>query len=174
MNPSANVEDLGNHEYLLRAGQDDDTVEVVIRADPDGAIGGLAEGATESAMITAAVEFLLTRQRPDELPPYLDLDDIAAGYADFPGFVRDQLDRAAAAGPVSGAGSGPADETASEDLRRLLRWQDAGGTWRVDARALGSVTVSLCRCDGGEEVDWYSSTDRQLLAFLNGRESSQD
>ena len=60
----------------------------------------------------------------------------------------------------------------SEDLRRLRRWEDAGGTWQVLATAGQSVTVALCRCDGGEEVDRFTSTDRLLIDHLDGRASS--
>ena len=37
-----------------------------------------------------------------------------------------------------------------------------------------SVTVALCRCDGGEEVDRFSSDDPELLSYLAGRASSDD
>ena len=66
------------------------------------------------------------------------------------------------------------DKPPSEDLHRLLRWHEAGGTWRVAARSNASVTVSLCRCDGGEEVDWFSSSDNDLLEYLADRRSSED
>ena len=56
-----------------------------------------------------------------------------------------------------------------EDLRPVLRrWEDAGGTWQLVARSATSVTVALCRCDGGEEVDRLTSSHpasvRQLAA----------
>ncbi|PZF81148.1 hypothetical protein [Jiangella anatolica] len=51
----------------------------------------------------------------------------------------------------------------------LTRWEDAGGEWRVVARTAGAVTVALCRCDGGEEVDRFTSADPALLEFLAGR-----
>jgi hypothetical protein len=35
------------------------------------------------------------------------------------------------------------------------------------------VTVSLCRCDGGEEVGRLSSDDPELIAFLGDRLSSE-
>ena len=56
----------------------------------------------------------------------------------------------------------------------LQRWQDAGAHWAVIARHAGSITVGLYRCDGGEEVDRITSSDRRLDAFLAGRESSLD
>jgi len=62
----------------------------------------------------------------------------------------------------------------SEDLARLKRWQDAGGTWRVVAREPGAVTVALCRCDAGEEVDRFRSDSGDLIARVGERLSSED
>lgn len=56
----------------------------------------------------------------------------------------------------------------------LQRWQDAGARWSVIARCGSSVTVGLYRCDGGEEADRLTSSDSRLLAFLAGRDSSDD
>jgi len=54
----------------------------------------------------------------------------------------------------------------------LQRWEDAGAHWAVIDRHANSVTVGLYRCDGGEEVDRFSSSDPALLNFVRGRESS--
>jgi hypothetical protein len=62
----------------------------------------------------------------------------------------------------------------SEDLVRLERWQDAGGTWRVVARAPRAITVALCRCDAGEEVDRFRSDSAELIAYVGERDSSED
>ncbi|OBF92513.1 hypothetical protein A5790_13580 [Mycobacterium sp. 852002-51152_SCH6134967] len=56
----------------------------------------------------------------------------------------------------------------------LQRWQDSGAIWEVRVRREGSVTVALLRCDGGEEVDVFTSGDPQLLAFIGERRSSED
>jgi hypothetical protein len=56
----------------------------------------------------------------------------------------------------------------------LRRWQDAGAYWEVIARHGGAVTVGLFRCDGGEEVDRFTSSDPRLLHFLGDRLSSID
>lgn len=56
----------------------------------------------------------------------------------------------------------------------LRRWERFGGAWRVLSRGQAGVTVSLCRCDGGEEIDRITSDDPGLLRFLDGRTSSQD
>jgi hypothetical protein len=54
----------------------------------------------------------------------------------------------------------------------LQRWEDAGAHWAVIDRNSNSVTVGLYRCDGGEEVDRFSSSDPALLEFLRERDSS--
>lgn len=59
-------------------------------------------------------------------------------------------------------------------LVALRRWQDAGGIWRVVGHRNGTVTVALCRCDGGEEVERISSSHPQVLASLAGRTGSED
>ncbi len=65
-------------------------------------------------------------------------------------------------------------EVGSEDLERLMRWESAGGLWEVVARGPSSVTISLRRCDGGEEADRYASTDELLLRHLEGRARSDE
>ena len=54
-------------------------------------------------------------------------------------------------------------------IETLERWEQFGAAWHIVARTSGSVTISLCRCDGGEEVDRITSSDPDLLAWLAGR-----
>jgi hypothetical protein len=54
----------------------------------------------------------------------------------------------------------------------LKRWEDFGGTWQVISHTGPSVVVSMCRCDGGEEVQRLSSADPALLTWLDGRTSN--
>jgi hypothetical protein len=56
----------------------------------------------------------------------------------------------------------------------LQRWQDSGAVWEVISRKSGRVTVALLRCDGGEEVDRFTSDDPRLLAFLGDRVTSEE
>ncbi len=51
----------------------------------------------------------------------------------------------------------------------LRRWEDAGAHWAVIDRQHATVTIGLYRCDGGEEVDRFSSADPALLEFLRDR-----
>ncbi|MCV7068005.1 hypothetical protein H7H51_24015 [Mycolicibacterium farcinogenes] len=56
----------------------------------------------------------------------------------------------------------------------LQRWQDSGAHWRVLSRTANSLTIALLRCDGGEEVDRFTSGDPWLLVFVGTRSSSED
>jgi hypothetical protein len=42
----------------------------------------------------------------------------------------------------------------------------------VLTRSRESVTVALCTCDGGDEVDRLTSSDPAVLDFLAGRDTS--
>lgn len=59
-------------------------------------------------------------------------------------------------------------------VAELQRWQDSGAVWQVVSRRPHSVTVALLRCDGGEEVDRFTSDDPRLLEFLGDRQSSEE
>ncbi|MBN3513630.1 hypothetical protein [Mycolicibacterium nivoides] len=56
----------------------------------------------------------------------------------------------------------------------LRRWEDSGAHWCVLTRTVHSLTIALLRCDGGEEVDRFTSTDPRLLDFVGARTSSED
>lgn len=62
----------------------------------------------------------------------------------------------------------------SEPVGVLRRWEDLGATWRVVAETRAGVTVALCRCDGGEEVERFTSEAPGLRAYLGGRASSEE
>jgi hypothetical protein len=60
----------------------------------------------------------------------------------------------------------------TDRIAELQRWQDAGAHWQVVAKNPGGVTIALLRCDGGEEVDRFTSNDPRLLEFVGERRSS--
>lgn len=64
--------------------------------------------------------------------------------------------------------------TEDQPVETLSRWSDSGATWRVLRRAPTSITISLRRCDGGEEVGRLTSSDPDLLAWIGNRSSSED
>jgi len=51
----------------------------------------------------------------------------------------------------------------------LVRWEESGAVWSVVGRTEHRVTIALLRCDGGEEVDRFTSEDPRLLAFIDSR-----
>jgi hypothetical protein len=59
-------------------------------------------------------------------------------------------------------------------VAELRRWQDSGAVWEVISRHGDTVTVALLRCDGGEEVDRFTSDDSRLLDFISDRKSSEE
>jgi hypothetical protein len=59
-------------------------------------------------------------------------------------------------------------------IAELQRWQESGARWEVLARKSDSVTVALLRCDGGEEMDRFTSDDPRLLAFIGDRRNSEE
>jgi hypothetical protein len=66
-------------------------------------------------------------------------------------------------------GRGILESVDRDRVAELVRWEDAGATWQVISRTARGVTIALMRCDGGEEVDRFSSDDPLLLAFVDGR-----
>ena len=59
-------------------------------------------------------------------------------------------------------------------VAELQRWQDSGAVWEVISRKAVGVTVALLRCDGGEEVDRFTSEDPALVSFIGDRMSSEE
>jgi hypothetical protein len=59
-------------------------------------------------------------------------------------------------------------------VAELQRWEDSGAPWAVISRKADRVTIGLLRCDGGEEVDRFTSDDPRLLDFIGDRLSSAD
>ncbi|GAB4004077.1 asparaginase domain-containing protein [Nocardioides ultimimeridianus] len=56
-------------------------------------------------------------------------------------------------------------DSPSPDLDRILRWETAGG----EATLVGGgteLTVALLRCDGGEEVDRFTSSEEDVRRHL--------
>jgi hypothetical protein len=59
-------------------------------------------------------------------------------------------------------------------VAEIQRWQDSGAVWEVISRRGDTVTIALLRCDGGEEMDRFTSDDPRLLDFIGDRQSSEE
>ena len=62
------------------------------------------------------------------------------------------------------------DHSSNPHVAALLRWEEHGALWRVVAHTGTAVTVSMCTCDGGTEVDRLTSDDPELVAFVDERD----
>ena len=86
MADNPHVEALGDHHYLIHVRQGEDIVEVRVHATP-AVVARIASVETdETRIIEATAAYLIARQRADDLPAVLDLDDVAAAYE---GYVDD-------------------------------------------------------------------------------------
>ena len=62
------------------------------------------------------------------------------------------------------------DPGAGEDpVVVLTRWVSFGGTWEVVGSSSGGLTVSLRRCDGGEEAGRLASGSPELRRYVEQR-----
>jgi hypothetical protein len=64
--------------------------------------------------------------------------------------------------------------TDDHEVAQLRRWETSGGRWRVLTRTADTAVVALLTCDTGEEVDRLTGTSPALLAYLGGRNTSED
>jgi hypothetical protein len=65
------------------------------------------------------------------------------------------------------------DAVGENVLQRLERWEEFGAVWRVASRTAGTVTISMCRCDGGEQIDMLTSSDPDLLNWVGWQNKHQ-
>lgn len=88
MSENPTVEAVGDHNFVVTLqAADGDAVEITVYASPD-VIEALAGAAVtdERRVIQATVAYLLQRQLVDDLPAYLELDDVSGAYE---GYVED-------------------------------------------------------------------------------------
>ncbi|BBY79312.1 hypothetical protein H7I53_15870 [Mycolicibacterium pulveris] len=80
------IDPLDDHDYLVRATLDDEVVTIRVHAAPEIVLDIAGEQADELSVVAATLDYLGKRQRFDELPGQLDLDDVACAYD---GYIRD-------------------------------------------------------------------------------------
>jgi hypothetical protein len=85
------IEALGDHDYLVRAALNEDFVTIRIRATPEVVARIAGDDADETRVVAATVAYLTARQRADDLPEQLDLDDVAAAYDDYVDDLHNQM-----------------------------------------------------------------------------------
>jgi len=87
----AHIEPLGDHEYLVRVREADATVEIRMYASQAVVRHMAVVDIDETRIIEATVAYLMQRQRADDLPVNLDLDDVAAAYDGYIADIHLQL-----------------------------------------------------------------------------------
>ncbi len=84
------IEALGEHRYLVTISEGEDTVEILVLANPS-VVARLGSEGDELRVVRSTADYLIARQRADDLPAELDLDDVAAAYEDFEDHLRSDL-----------------------------------------------------------------------------------
>lgn len=82
------LESLGDHDYLVRFPQNDDTVVLHMYADP-AVVEQIADD--EQRVVEATAAYLIERQSADDLPEQIDLDEVAAAYDGYIDDLHRQL-----------------------------------------------------------------------------------
>lgn len=85
------IEALGDHDYLVRVPVGEDLVTVRIRANPEIVTCIAGDGADEVRVVGATMTYLTARQRADDLPEQLDLEDVVAAYDNYVADLREQM-----------------------------------------------------------------------------------
>lgn len=86
------VQSLGEHDYLVQVREGEDLVEIRVHATLAVVARIAVSGADEDWIIEATAAYVVARQRADDLPATLDLDDVAAAYDGCVEDLRGQLD----------------------------------------------------------------------------------
>ncbi|WP_319447409.1 MULTISPECIES: hypothetical protein [unclassified Mycobacterium] len=82
------LEALGDHDYLVRFQQGEDSVVVRMYADPAVVVQIAAD---EQRVVEATAAYLIARQSADDLPEQVDLDAVAAAYEGYVDDLHRQL-----------------------------------------------------------------------------------
>ena len=95
------IERTGDHLYLIRVSVDEEVVEVTLHVDPETVLRLTDDSGDEWRVVEETTDYLIRRQRPDDLPPSLDLADVAAAYGDWFDDMRAALRGSGGAGRSS-------------------------------------------------------------------------
>ena len=83
VNEISNIQELDGQTYLASITDEETTVDIRITVTPAGLERiGMAAG-DQPRIVRETLQYLLERQRADELPDTLDLEDVAAAYDDY-------------------------------------------------------------------------------------------
>lgn len=87
------MESLAEHRFLLTCSEADELVEIQVYAEPSVVERIGLDGVDEQRIVRATADFLLERQRADELPGKIDLDEVVAAYDGFIDDIQRRIGR---------------------------------------------------------------------------------
>lgn len=90
-NHQAQIDALGDHRYAVILREGEDLVRITLHADPVTVALIATDQVDEPRLVEETVRYLVRRQRADDLPPVLDLADVAAGYDSWIEEMRSRL-----------------------------------------------------------------------------------
>jgi hypothetical protein len=98
----AQIEAVGGHHYAITLREGEELVQINLHADPATVALIATDQLDERRVVEETLRYLVRRQRADDLPPALDLADVAAGYDTWLDEMRTQLSAAAGEPPNDG------------------------------------------------------------------------
>lgn len=91
MNDVPVIQEMAVHEYLVRVSEGDDVIEIRLHTSP-AVLTRIGGGDTaEPLIVEATMSYLMARQRADDLPTELDLDDVASADEGYVEDIRHRL-----------------------------------------------------------------------------------
>lgn len=90
----AAITSVGDHDYLVDIRMQEggeDVVTLRVRADPALVASIGRPDSDESRVVAATIAYLIERQRADDLPADVDLEDVAAAYDGYIEHLHDTL-----------------------------------------------------------------------------------
>ncbi len=88
MTASIDIEALGDHRYVVRMREDDDTCESWFNLSPALLQQWGLEGQDEERTVRRTAEYLLEHQDVPDFPDIVELEDVVATYDDYLEFMR--------------------------------------------------------------------------------------
>ena len=88
------IDAVGAHRYAITLREGEDLVQIRLYADAVTVALITNDQLDERRLVEQTVRYLVRRQRADDLPPALDLADVAAGYDTWIEEMRTQLNAA--------------------------------------------------------------------------------
>lgn len=88
MAASIEIDDQGEHQYVVRLQDGEDVAETWFNVTPALLDRVLAQGEDEEGVVRRTAEFLVQRQDVADFPRIVELEDVIATYDDYVAFMN--------------------------------------------------------------------------------------